>query len=148
MAQVGATAGLQVNASNFNGPKHAFAIHLLTNALPGEFFRSAVTNGNFPVRKDDRIGRSPRAFENQRRRLWPFQVDRADGFTQVERNGDEPKTLLKDSGKKMLTGVLLHMVEAAGAVKSAVTPPPPQPAGPPRAATDLLCPATRRPARR
>src|SRR6266436_5695337 len=123
MAQVRSAAGLQVDSSNFDGPEHTFAINLFTNALPGEFLGSAVTYRNFAVLKNDRIGRSRSAFENQRRGLWPFQIDSADGFAQMERNRNESKTLLKNRGQQVLAGVLLHVIEATRPVDAAVNPP-------------------------
>src|SRR5215470_6738304 len=99
MAQVRPAAGLQVDSGDFNCPEHALAINLIANALSGEFLRSAVPYGNFAILKNDGIGRSRRAFENQRSGMWTSQIDGADGFTQVERNGDKSKTLLKNRGQ-------------------------------------------------
>jgi hypothetical protein len=119
MAQVRPAAGLQVDSSDFNCSEHTLSINLFTNTLPGEFLRSAVPYRNFAILKNDGIGRSRRAFENQRSGLWSSQIDGADSFSQVKRNGNESKTLLKNGGQQMLASMLLHVIETAGPMDAA-----------------------------
>src|SRR5262245_15711383 len=119
-ANVRASTGLKVYAGYFDGTKSAGALHLLANAHASKLVRCAVANGDFAVIEDDGIGGSRGAFQDLRCGLRATQVDGADGFTEMKRNGGKTETLLKDGGEQVLASVLLHMIEAARPVNAAI----------------------------
>src|SRR5579859_1852897 len=116
---VGAATGLQIRPFNFNGAENTYALHFLTDAEFGELLGGAVAHGNRAILGDDLVRRTFGAFQNFRRRLRAAQVDGANIGAQVERNGRASVTLLKHGREQVLTGVLLHVVEAASPIDAA-----------------------------
>jgi hypothetical protein len=111
MAEMGASTRLQINSGDFDGAKNSLSLHLFANALGCEFFGGAIAHGNFAIRENDGVGGASSAFQDQFGRLRSTQVDRADRFTEMKRNGDQTEALLKNSREQMLAGVLLHVIE-------------------------------------
>ena len=119
MANVSATAGLQVDAGDFDGAKNADAFDLFADTQFGELLGGAVANSNFAIFEDNGIGGASCAFQDEVRGLLAAEVNAADGLAKMERDGGQAETFLKNGGEQMLTGVLLHVVEAARPVDAA-----------------------------
>ena len=117
---VGPPTGLQIDAGDFDRTERTGALDLFADAQLRKLLGGAVADGNFPVFEDDSVGGTRRTFENLRSGLRTAQVDGADGFAEMEGNGGQAKALLENGGEKVLTGVLLHMVEAARPVDAGV----------------------------
>ena len=81
----------------FDGTQDTLALYVLAHSLIRELLRSTIANRNLAVFKDDAVGGARGSLKNQRRRLWPLQIDSADRFSQVEGNCDQAKTLLEHS---------------------------------------------------
>ncbi len=112
-SDVRAAAGLQIRAGDFDDAEETFARDLFADAQFGELFAGGVANDDGAVLENNFIGGALGAFENGVGRLRAVQIDGAGIPAEVEGNGGQAEAFLKHGGEKMLTGVLLHVVEAA-----------------------------------
>ena len=113
-------AGLQVRSLNLDGAQNPLPLDFLAHAQFRELLRGAVAHVDRPVVENHLIRGTLRAFQNLFRRFGTAQIDGADFAAEMERNGGPPESLLEHRREQVLPGVLLHVIEAAGPVDTAL----------------------------
>jgi len=111
---VGAAARLQIGRLDLDGAQNALAFHFLSNAELRQLVRGAIANVHGTVFENNLVGCPFGAFEEFLGRLRAAQINGANLLAKMVGNRGQSETLLKHGGEQMLSGVLLHVVEAAG----------------------------------
>lgn len=107
-----ATARLEIRGLNFNGAKYALAIDIFANAELGQLVGGAIADGDKAIFEDCFVGSALGSLENFGRGPWAAEIDGAEFGAKMEGNGGKAEAFLKHGGEEMLSGVLLHVIEA------------------------------------
>src|SRR4029077_425903 len=110
---VGSAAGLKIGAFDLYSPQNSRAVDFLAHASLCQLFRRAVSHCHAAIFKDDFVCGTLCAFADFFGRFRAAEVNGRDLRAQMKRDGGQSEALLKNRREEMLSGVLLHVVEAA-----------------------------------
>src|SRR2546423_3893714 len=112
---VGAAARLQIGRLYFDGTENAIPFDFFSHAKLRQLISGSVTDVDRAILEHNLICGPLCAFKNFLRRFGAAQVNGAYFASQMEGNRGQPEAFLKHGRQQMLAGVLLHVVETAGA---------------------------------
>ena len=119
-ADVGSSAGIEVIVGDIDEPDGSLAFGQLAQSSVGQerlgFATGYGANSDGVIFGDDLVGDPLDALQTMVGDEPSGEIDGGDGLAEMEGDGRGFELTGEDGGKKMLAGVLLDVVEAAGPV--------------------------------